>query len=247
MAVYEHDVLVIGGGLAGMRAAIAAQRTRRRCRDDLEGPSRSARTRTPRRAASTAPASAKTAARGKSTPTRRRRPRTTSATRTRSTVLAQEGGREVLQAEHWGVVFSRKPDGQMAVRRFGGMGKARTFFVGAITGQAILHVLYEQLMHPARFQAMRMYEEWFVTSLIVEDGQLPRLRRDEHPHRRAARDHRARRRSSATGGLGRVYEPSTNALICTGDGIARRTAPARRSWTWRWSRSTRRPSRARAS
>src|SRR6185436_3762924 len=85
-------------------------------------------------------------------------------------ILAKEGGGEVLQAEHWGVVFSRKDDGTMAVRRFGGMGKARTFFVGAITGQAILHVRWEQLMKPARWSALRMYEEWFVTSLIVDDG-----------------------------------------------------------------------------
>ena len=105
------------------------------------------------------------------------------------TILAQEGGREVLQAEHWGVVFSRKPDGHMAVRAFGGMAKARTFFVGAITGQAILHVLYEQLMKPSVFQAMRNYEEWFVTSLIIDRRPVPRRSRDEHPHRRPARDH----------------------------------------------------------
>ena len=87
------------------------------------------------------------------------------------TILAQEGGKEVLQAEHWGVVFSRKPDGRMAVRRFGGMGKARTFFVGAITGQAILHVLYEQLLKPGIYNAMRNYEEWFVTSLMPASGR----------------------------------------------------------------------------
>ena len=75
----------------------------------------------------------------------------------------------MLQTEHWGVVFSRKPDGQMAVRRFGGMGKARTFFVGAITGQAMLHVLYEQLMKPER---------------LPGDAQLRGVVRHQPDHRR---------------------------------------------------------------
>jgi succinate dehydrogenase / fumarate reductase flavoprotein subunit len=135
------------------------------------------------------------------------------------TILAQEGGGEVLQCEHWGVVFSRKDDGRMAVRRFGGMGKARTFFVGAITGQAILHVLYEQLMKPGVFNAMRNYEEWFVTSLIVDDGQC---RGCVAMNIRTGELHAVTAKATiiATGGLGRVYEPSTNALICTGDGIS---------------------------
>ncbi len=134
-------------------------------------------------------------------------------------MLAQEGGGEVLQAEHWGVVFSRKPDGRMAVRRFGGMKQARTFFVGAITGQAMLHVLYEQLLHPARHQAMRNYEEWFMTSLIVDDGQC---RGCVAMNIRTGELHAVTAKATiiCTGGLGRVYEPSTNALICTGDGIA---------------------------
>lgn len=48
------------------------------------------------------------------------------------TILAQQGGQEVLHLEHRGVVFSRRPDGKLATRRFGGLGKARTFFVGAM-------------------------------------------------------------------------------------------------------------------
>lgn len=134
-------------------------------------------------------------------------------------MLAQEGGREVLQAEHWGVVFSRKPDGHMAVRRFGGMGKARTFFVGAITGQAILHVLYEQLMKPSIYQAMRTYEEWFVTSLIMDEGQC-RGAIAMNIFTGELHAITAKATIICTGGLGRVFEPSTNALICTGDGIA---------------------------
>ena len=87
----------------------------------------------------------------------------------------------------------------------------------------MLHVLYEQLIK----HGLRIYEEWFVLDLIVEDGMCKGC---------VAMDIRtgqmhvigAKAVIIATGGAGRVYEPSTNALICTGDGIASPTAPARR-------------------
>jgi succinate dehydrogenase / fumarate reductase flavoprotein subunit len=218
MAVYEHDILVIGSGLAGMRAAIAAQAAGA----DVAMISKTH----PVRAHSNA---AQGGINGPGVgedggPWEEHAFETTKASdylgdQDAIEVLAKEGGGEVLQAEHWGVVFSRKDDGRMAVRRFGGMGKARTFFVGAITGQAILHVLWEQLMKPARWQALRMYEEWFVTRLIVEEGVC---RGAVAMNIRTGELHAISAKATivCTGGLGRVYEPSTNALICTGDGIA---------------------------
>jgi succinate dehydrogenase / fumarate reductase flavoprotein subunit len=218
MAVYEHDILVIGGGLAGMRAAITAQQMGA----DVAMVSKVHPVRSHSNAAQGGINGPGVGEDGG--PWEEHAFETTKASdylgdQDAIEVLSKEGGGEVLQTEHWGVVYSRKPDGTMAVRRFGGMGKARTFFVGAITGQAILHVLYEQLMKPSIYRAMRNYEEWFVTSLIVDEGQC---RGAVAMNIRTGELHAITAKATivCTGGLGRVYEPSTNALICTGDGIS---------------------------
>jgi succinate dehydrogenase / fumarate reductase flavoprotein subunit len=218
MAVYEHDVLVIGAGLAGMRAAIEAQKMGA----DVAMISKVHPVRSHSNAAQGGVNGPGIGEAGG--PWEEHAYETTKASdylgdQDAITILAQEGGREVLQMEHWGVVFSRNPDGTLATRRFGGLGKARTFFVGAITGQAMLHVLYEQLMKPAIYQALRVYEEWFVTSLIVDEGQC-RGAVAMNIHTGELHAITAKATIVCTGGLGRVYEPSTNALICTGDGIA---------------------------
>ena len=209
MAVYEHDVLVIGAGLAGMRAAIEAQKMGA----DVAMISKVHPVRSHSNAAQGGVNGPGIGEDGG--PWEEHAYETTKASdylgdQDAITILAQEGGREVLQMEHWGVLFSRKPDGQMAVRRFGGMGKARTFFVGAITGQAMLHVLYEQLMKPSVYQALRNYEEWFVTSLIIDEGQC-RGAVAMNIHTGELHAITAKATIVCTGGLGRVYEPSTNA------------------------------------
>jgi succinate dehydrogenase / fumarate reductase flavoprotein subunit len=218
LAVFEHDILVIGAGLAGMRAALTAQQMGA----NVAMISKVHPVRSHSNAAQggiNGPGIGEDGG-----PWEEHAFETVKASdylgdQDAITVLAQEGGREVLQMEHWGVVFSRRDDGRLATRRFGGMGKARTFFVGAITGQAILHVLYEQLMKPGVFQAMRTYEEWFVTSLIMDAGQC---RGAVAIDIKTGELHAIAAKATiiCTGGLGRVYEPSTNALICTGDGIA---------------------------
>ena len=129
--------------------------------------------------------------------------------------MSQEAGDAVLELERMGVIFSRGDDGKLGTRRFGGQKVARTFFVGAITGSALLHVLYEQSLK----MGLQVYEEWFVTSLIKHDGAVKGV---------VALDLKTGELESITaksvviaaGGAGRVFEPSTNALICTGDGLS---------------------------
>ena len=130
-------------------------------------------------------------------------------------IMAREAPSDIIELEHMGVIFNRDERGRLGARSFGGASFARTFFVADITGQAILHVMYEQLMKAGIF----VYEEWFVTSLIMLDGvckgavAMDMLSGRIEPIQ-------AKAVIMASGGLGRVYEPSTNAMICTGDGIA---------------------------
>ncbi len=131
-------------------------------------------------------------------------------------VLAQEAGNDIIALEHMGVIFNRNEEGRLGTRRFGGQKRARTFFVSDFTGQAILHVLFEQILE-AR---LPVFEEWFVTSILKDDhGRCGGIVAFEIKSGNFAVFH-SRSVILATGGLGRVYEPSTNALICTGDGIA---------------------------
>ena len=115
------------------------------------------------------------------------------------------------------MTFHRNEEGRLGKRAFGGASAARTYYVADITGQAILHVLYEQLM---KFDEVFRYEEWFTTALVQDDdgriaGAITRNIRDG-----AMELFSAKAVILATGGNGQIYDPTTNALICTGDGIA---------------------------
>src|SRR5918912_2382130 len=132
-------------------------------------------------------------------------------------IMCREAPQELLELEHMGVTFHRNEEGLLGTRAFGGASAARTYYVADITGQAILHVLYEQLM---KHDEVYRYEEWFVTNLTLDDdghvsGAVVRNIRD------GSMDvFQAKTVILATGGNGQAYNPTTNALICTGDGIA---------------------------
>jgi succinate dehydrogenase / fumarate reductase flavoprotein subunit len=132
-------------------------------------------------------------------------------------IMCREAPGEILDLEHLGVTFHRNEEGRLGKRAFGGASAARTYYVADITGQAILHVLYEQLM---KHEEVYRYEEWFTTSLVQDDdgriaGAVTRNIRDGSMELFAAKAV-----ILATGGNGQIYDPTTNALICTGDGIA---------------------------
>jgi succinate dehydrogenase / fumarate reductase, flavoprotein subunit len=133
-------------------------------------------------------------------------------------IMCREAPGEVLWLEHRGVTFHRNPEGKLGTRAFGGASAARTYYVADITGQALLHVLYEQLMK--YHERIDRYEEWFVTALVQDDdgqccGAIARNIRDGSMELFAAKGV-----IQASGGAGQCFKPTTNALICTGDGIA---------------------------
>jgi succinate dehydrogenase / fumarate reductase flavoprotein subunit len=130
-------------------------------------------------------------------------------------VLASEAPDRVREMEHWGTVFSRAEDGRIAQRPFGGAGYPRTAFAQDRTGHNLLHTLYETALR----EGIRVYEEFFVTKLVVSGGQCSGLIALDI---KEGQLHSIQARSVviATGGYGRVFARSTNAVINNGDGAA---------------------------
>lgn len=120
----------------------------------------------------------------------------------------------VYEMEHWGTPFSRFPDGRIAQRPFGGGGFPRTCFAADRTGHVLLHTLYEQAVR----LGLNVYEEWLVLRLAVKDGRAYGLVA-MNLLTGQLETFAARSILFATGGYGRVYARSTNALINTGSGI----------------------------
>jgi succinate dehydrogenase / fumarate reductase, flavoprotein subunit len=129
-------------------------------------------------------------------------------------ILCNEAPDDVYQLENWGAVFSRTEDGRIAQRPFGAAGEPRTAYAADITGHVLVHVLYEQVMK----RELTVYEEFFVWKLVVDDdrcqgviawnlldGGLTTIG--------------AKTVILATGGAGRLYTGTTNAYACTGDGM----------------------------
>jgi succinate dehydrogenase / fumarate reductase flavoprotein subunit len=215
LVVPSHDVVIIGAGLAGQRAALAAAQT-----DATVAIISKVH---PVRSHSVAAAGGINAALN---------PEDTWESHAFDTIkgsdylgdqdaieiMCREAPAEILWLEHAGVTFYRNETGHLGTRAFGGASAARTYYVADITGHAILHVLYEQLMkHDAQIDR---YEEWFTTDLLQGDdgrcvGAICRNLRDGE-----LQVFNAKTVILASGGAGQAYRPTTNGLIVTGDGIA---------------------------
>lgn len=210
--ILDHDVVVLGAGLAGMRAALEAARQG----VDVAIVSKVH----PVRSHSGAAQGGINAALGAGDSWEIHAFDTIKgsdylADQDAVEVMTSEAPQDIIELEHMGVIFYRNEEGKLGTRAFGGASKARTYFVGDITGQALLYTLYDQILKAG----VKVYEEWFSTALYVVNGAccgvtcIDMMTGELHLLRSKAV-------IIASGGMGRVYEPSTNALICTGDGIA---------------------------
>jgi len=136
--------------------------------------------------------------------------------------LCQDSPADTIQLEHWGMPFSRDDDGRVSQRPFGGLSFPRTTYAGAETGHHLLHTMYEQVVK----RGITVHDEWYVTNLAVTDEDDPNER---SCHGVAAYDIRTGEVEGfvanqgvilATGGPGQVFDHTTNAVANTGDGVA---------------------------
>jgi len=211
----SYDVLIIGGGLAGIRAAIAVAETNPRLKIGMVSKVYPMRSHT----VSAEGGAAAVLSKDDSYDTH------AFDTIKGSDYLAdqdvveafvREAPLEVVQMEHWGCPWSRNADGTIAVRPFGGMTTWRTAFAADKSGFHMLHTVFQTSL---KYDQIHRHDEAFVTKLLVENSRCVGV---------TAIDVRsgqinaitAKATILATGGLGRIYAFTTNGNICTGDGMA---------------------------
>ncbi|HZA13294.1 MAG TPA: fumarate reductase (quinol) flavoprotein subunit [Myxococcaceae bacterium] len=131
-------------------------------------------------------------------------------------VFVKEAPEELLRLEHWGCPWSREADGRVAVRPFGGMKRMRTWFAADKTGFHLLHTLFQTSL---KYPSVQRYDEWFVTRLLVDDGRVQGVVAIEIMSGKIE-PILAKSVILCTGGCGRVFPFTTNANIKNGDGMA---------------------------
>ncbi|PYU32975.1 MAG: fumarate reductase (quinol) flavoprotein subunit [Acidobacteria bacterium] len=215
MDISSHDVLIIGGGGAGLRAAIAVAEVNPRLNVAVISkvyPMRS----------HTVSAEGGAAAVIKTGDTLDDHAYDTISggdwlcDQDAVEAFVQEAPEELLRLEHWGCPWSRDPDGHIAVRAFGGMKKERTWFAADKTGFHMLHTLFQTTL---KYTAIARYDEWFVTKLLVDDNRVQGVVAIEIMSGKIQAI-TAKAVILCTGGCGRVFPFTTNANIKNGDGMA---------------------------
>ena len=207
-----HEVVVVGAGLAGQRAALAAVQAGR----DVAIVSKLH----PLRSHSGAAQGGINAAVGKEDSVDTHIYDTVKGSdylgdQDAIEFFCREAGPTVVEMEHFGTIFSRSPDGSLARRPFGGAGFPRTIYAADRTGLALLQALWERL-GTARFT---LYQEWDLARIIVTGGRVQGIVAFD---RKSGTFEGIRAKSVviATGPAGRIYGRTTNAHSCTGDGVA---------------------------
>jgi fumarate reductase flavoprotein subunit len=211
----SHDVLLVGGGGAGLRAAIAIAETNPKLSVAIVSKVYPMRSHT---------VSAEGGAAGVRSPDDSQDEHAYDtisgsdwlADQDAVEAFVGEAPEELLRLEHWGCPWSREPDGRVAVRPFGGMKKQRTWFAADKTGFHMLHTLFQTSL---KYTTVVRYDEWFVTRLLVDDGQVHGVVAIELMSGKVEAI-TARAVILCTGGCGRVFPFTTNASIKTGDGMA---------------------------
>jgi fumarate reductase flavoprotein subunit len=215
MEVSAHDVLLVGGGGAGLRAAIAVAEVNSRLSVAVVSKVYPMRSHTVSAEGGAAAAI---------------KPDDSLDEHARDTIsggdwlcdqdaveaFVREAPEEMLRLEHWGCPWSRETDGHIAVRPFGGMKKMRTWFAADKTGFHMLHTLFQTSM---KYTTITRYDEFFVTKLLVDDGRVQGVVAIELA---TGKIHAilAKAVILCTGGCGRVFPFTTNANIKTGDGMS---------------------------
>src|SRR5436309_7363078 len=209
-----HDVLVVGAGCAGMRAAIEAH--------DLGADVASLSKIHPVRSHSGAAEGGINAALGNASDDS---PELHAFDTVKGSdylgdqdaieVLCNEAPDDVYELERWGAVFSRTEDGRIAQRPFGAAGSPRTVYAADITGHVLIQVLYEQVCK----RDIKVYEEFFAWQLVVNDGRCQGVICWDLLNG-GLKTIGGKTVVLATGGAGRQYRVTTNAYACTGDGTA---------------------------
>ena len=210
-----HDVLIVGGGGAGLRAAIAIAETDSRLRVAVVSKVYPMRSHTV-----SAEGGAAGVARADDTLDEHAYDTISGgdwmSDQDAVEAFVKEAPQELMRLEHWGCPWSRESDGHVAVRPFGGMKKMRTWFAADKTGFHLLHTLFQTSL---RFTSVVRYDEWFATRLLVDDGRVQGVVAIELMSGKVEAI-TASAVIICTGGCGRVFPFTTNAAIKTGDGMA---------------------------
>ena len=210
----SYDVLIVGGGLAGIRAAIAVAETNPRLKIGMVSKVYPMRSHT---VSAEGGAAAVMAANDSYDTHAFDTIKGSDYLADQDVVQAfvREAPLEIVQMEHWGCPWSRNADGTIAVRPFGGMTTWRTVFAADKSGFHMLHTVFQTSL---KYDQIHRHDEAFVTKLLVEDSRCVGVTAiDMRTGKMDAIT--ARATILATGGLGRIYAFTTNGNICTGDGM----------------------------